>query len=367
MPKFLHSVVVQALFVFVCSALLATLFLSWDGFVDPDAFYHAKISQIIWENGPIQDFRWLDLTELATHPADLHLAFHLFVAPFTAVFGMFDGLRVASVLLAAACLTTFFLILRWLKLPSPILWTAFLATSPPLLLRLLLGKASPLAILLFLFGIAAAYLRKPWLVALATLAFALSHGGWIYLAGSVVLLAFGDVLFTWIVDGKPIREAVQKTLWKESLAGFAGAFIGLLIHPNFPQNILLSYTQVVRIGLGTPFQHVMLGNEWRPTEPGVLLSNYAPWIILMLLGFMGMAFAARLPLDKFRARLLVSLGWIFAVLLALTFKSRRNTEYLAPIVALWVAVLWSLVDIPRFRTQLAGMFVGRWKRVFLAS
>jgi hypothetical protein len=363
MPKFLHSVVVQALFVFVCSALLATFFLSWDGFVDPDAFYHAKISQIIWENGPIQDFRWLDLTELATHPADLHLAFHLFVAPFTAVFGMFDGLRIASVLLAAACLTTFFLILRWLKLPSPILWTAFLATSPPLLLRLLLGKASPLAILLFLFGIAAAYLRKPWLVALATLAFALSHGGWIYLAGSVVLLAFGDVLFTWIVDGKSIREAVQKTLWKESIAGFAGAFIGLLIHPNFPQNILLSYTQVVRIGLGTPFQHVMLGNEWRPTDPGVLLSNYAPWIILMLLGFMGMAFAARLPLDKFRARLLVSLGWIFAVLLALTFKSRRNTEYLAPIVALWVAVLWSLVDIPRFRTQLAGMFVGRWKRV----
>jgi hypothetical protein len=33
-----------------------------------------------------------------------------------------------------------------------------------------------------------------------------------------------------------------------------------------------------------------------------------------------------------------------AVLFALTLKSRRNTEYLAPVVALWCASLWSLVD-----------------------
>jgi hypothetical protein len=200
-------------------------------------------------------------------------------------------------------------------------------------------------------------------VAFAALGFALSHGGWIYLSGSIVLLAFGDFLFFRLIDGMSIRESIKKTLWLESLAGFLGAFVGLILHPNFPNNLALSYTQVITIGLGTPFQHVRLGNEWLPTSPGAMLSNYAPWIMLILLGLMGLTFAAKKPLDKDRARLLTSLGWILAVLVALTFKSRRNTEYLAPIVALWSATLWSLVDIKRLREIVVSAF-GNERSIF---
>lgn len=38
-----------------------------------------------------------------------------------------------------------------------------------------------------------------------------------------------------------------------------------------------------------------------------------------------------------------------AVLVALTFKSRRNVEYLVPALALWIPWIWSMIDVAAFR------------------
>lgn len=335
--------------VFAAATAWFALLIPWHGWNDPDAFYHATMARLIWQGGPLKSFPWLDLTLLGKYFADLHLGYHLFIAPFTALFGDLGGLRIATVVLTGLCVATFDACLAWLKIRRPLIWSILLGTSYSFVFRSLLGKATPLSLTLFLLGLAAAWKRRPWLIAVIAGLYALSYAGWIYLAGSIMLLAFGDVLYDHIIHGMGWKKTLIRSRWRECVAAWAGALIGLCLHPNFPNVFRLFWAQVVTIGLGTPYAHVILGNEWLPADPLGMFSNYAPFVILALVGLSGLLFARREPLDEDRARLLVSVGWIMAVLTALTLKSRRNTEYLAPVVALWCAILWSLVDARRLR------------------
>lgn len=337
--------------VFVAAATWLAFLLPWNGFADPDVFYHAKIAQLIWQNGPVHQFSWLDLTLLGTHFADLHFLFHVLLSPFVAVFGLFQGARILTVLLGGIFVAVFDTCLRWLKIRNAFLFTALLLLTQPFLTRLLLGKATPLALIWYVFGLTSLWKRCPWLVLLATLGFTLSHGGWLYLAGSCALVAFGDALYRHLVEDVSWKSAILEGHWRECALSFVGGGIGLIVHPNFPNDLLFSWTQVVTIGLGTPFQHVILGQEWLPSDPGAMFRSFAPWIVAMIVGLFGVLIAARKPLDQNRARFVASFGWVMAVLVALTLKSRRNAEYLAPVIAFWVASLWSLVDVGKMFDQ----------------
>lgn len=337
---------------FSLSAIWFSVLIPWNGFLDPDAYYHAKISWLLWQYGPIKAFPWLDLTLLGTHFADLHFGFHLFVGPFVYFFGLFNGVRLATIVLSAICVVVFDACIRWVGLRFSSVWTGFLLLSHGFVLRLLLGKATPLAVAIYLIGLASAWKRKPFFVAVAAFAYALSHGGWIYLAGSVALLAFGDVLYARLVQASSWKEAIRASLWRETISAWLGGILGMVLHPNFPAIFSFSWTQVVTIGLGTPFRHVVLGNEWLPPDLSGFFTTLAPWIIVGIAGAAGLLLAARRPLYHDHARLLTSLGWVLAVLVALTLKSRRNIEFLIPVLTFWCAALWSLVDVKRFREQL---------------
>ncbi len=343
--------------VFCASAAWFAFFIPWNGFLDPDVFYHATIARLLAMRGPIREFPWLDLTLLGTSYADLHFGFHLLLIPFVKVFGLLHGARIAAVCFAAGAITAFYATLGWLRMRLSVAWVVLLLVSQPFVLRLLLGKATPLAIALFLVGLAAAALRRPMFVALIAAAYALSHGGWVILAGSVAILACGDILFSRIVENASWREAVRNSSWREAVAACAGGGIGLLLHPNFPAVFRFAWAQVFIIGIGTPFQRVNLGNEWLPSDPTWLIISMAPWIIAMLLGCAGLVFAVR-PLPHpsrlpYLPRLVTSLGLIVAVLLALTLKSRRMIEFLIPATALWCAAIWSLVDVRKLFTAFA--------------
>jgi len=343
--------VFRPLSIFAVSSAWFSFLISWTGFIDPDAFYHAKASLLLWQHGPLMTFPWLDLTLFGTHFADLHFLFHVLIAPCIAFFGMNNGIRIATVLLSALFVTIFDACIRWLRVRWSIVWTTSLLFSFGLVLRLLLGKATPLALLWFIFGLTAAWKRRPWLVAFAAFGFALSHGGWLYLAFAVPLLLVGDVLFSRVVEEKPFVAALFGSLWKESVAGFVGGFVGLIVHPNVSGVFQMAWTQVVTIGLGTPFEHVNLGNEWLPADPGSLLATMAPWIIAALLGIPALAFAVRRPLDQACARRVVAFGFVLAAFVALTLKSQRVIEYLVPVSVLWCAALWSLVDAQKLRKE----------------
>jgi hypothetical protein len=333
---------------FVALCVWLSLIISWSSFSDPDVFYHAKMAQLMMVHGPIQQFPWLDLTLLGPHFADLHFLFHVMLIPFVSAFGLFVGGHVAAVVLSAVFFLAFYESLKALQIRWPLGWTILLALTYPLLVRIMLGKATPIALLLFVVGIVLFWKRRPWFVGFVTMLFALSHGGWPYLAGSCVLLACAEVVYAHVVLSQTWKQAIVSAPWKEVVASFVGAILGLIVHPNFPNDLIFSWTQVVVIGLGTPFQHVQLGNEWLPADPGSLAASFAPWLTALLLGLLGLFLAAKRPIDHSQARIVTAVGWILAVLVALTLKSRRNVEYLAPLLALWCASLWSLIDLDRF-------------------
>ncbi len=329
---------------FFFSLIGFSFFIPWHSFPDPDAFYHAHLAKLIWQDGPIHIFPWLNLTTLGTSFADHHFLFHVFESLFVAWIGEMMGARVVAILLCAALMSICLLCLRWLGIRYVKAWSVLLMCTSPLLFRLLLMKATPLALMWFIVGLTAAWKRKSWLVVLIAALFALSHGGWVFLVGSIGLLMTGDVLFRRIVDEQPWRLAFQSSLWRESLAGIAGAIIGIIVHPNFPQNISFLWVQIVKIGLGTPYAHVVLGSEWLPLSVTSLLARFAPWWMLILLSGYGLVVARREPLERNVARALIAFSFPLAACIALTFKSQRNVEYLAMALFLWVPWLWMLIE-----------------------
>ncbi len=351
-PKWLSPV---GLF-FFCVAWFS-LFLPWNGFVDPDAFYHARAALLFWQHGPLMSFPWLDLTSLGSNYADLHFLFHAISAPFVGWLGMMNGIRVVTVLLSAIFIVVFWACLRWLHIRWPMFWALTMLFSMGLDVRMMLGKATSLALIWFIFGLSATWKRRPWLVALATAGFALSHGGWPYLAGSVILFAIGEVVFDVVVKDVRLKQAMQRMPWREVLASFGGAAVGLALHPNRLSILPMAWTQIVTIGLGTPFQHVMLGMEWLPADFGSLVAACTPLAIFTILAASGLLFARRTDVDERAMRMVIGSGIVTAALFALTLKSRRNVEYLVPGLTLWVSTLWMQIDAPAFR-QVPKLFKG---------
>lgn len=353
----------KTLLVFLAGLAWFSCLISWSVFQDPDAFYHAHMALLMWQHGPLHAFPWLDLTTVGQSFADQHLLFHAIEAPFVAWLGWANGARVTTVLLSAIFLAACYACLSWLDVKRAGVWTLILVLTPPLIMRLMLGKATPLALTLFVIGLTAAWKRKPLVVALMAFLFALSHGGWAFLLGSIVLVCVGDFIHRRVVDEESWTAAVKHSLWRECLASACGAAFGLVVHPNFPANIYFLWVQVVKIGLGTPFQHVILGSEWLPSDAVSIIDSFVIWWIALIFACVGLAFASRKPLDRGRARAATAFAWPVAACLALTMKSRRNAEYLAPALALWIPWIWSLVDIKRLSAFMSRGFSERTRKI----
>ncbi len=351
--------------VFLCALFWFALFQTWGSFADPDAFYHAKTSALMAAQGPLHAFPWLDLTTLHTSYSDLHFVFHVVTIPFQWMFGMLWGAQVAAVVFAALFAFIFFLVARrygaaaWLA-------TALALGSSGLIVRLSLAKASPLALGWFVFGLWAATTRRPWLVAAATFGFALTHGGWIMLVGSVFLLCVGEVLYDLFVLGKGWKSWRGWNGWSV-VAASAGAALGTLVHPNFPENIRFLWVQVVKIGLMTPGR-VVLGQEWSPVGLGELVSGLAPVLVAGLTTAYLLLFVRKqTPPSQEVGRRIIGTGLVVAVFFALTIKSRRSIEYLVPVSVLWLSALWTLIDPAALKAEWMVWWRGRRRLVVLLS
>lgn len=355
----------QAALFFLVSVLGYLPALFGHGFADPDAFYHAKVSALLWQHGPLQTFPWLDLSLVGKAYADLHFLFHVFVAPFTVVFGLMDGLRIASLFLVVFLGSVFTFCLHQLQVRWPWMWALILVLFPPLCIRFSLGKASALAVLWLVFGIFAVLRRSPWLVGVALLGFSLSHGAWMVLFGSVVFLCFAQAFFASQLLDIPFWKGLYKHL---SLlgAGVIGALVGLVLHPNFPQNIRFTWIQLVTIGIGTPMDRVLMGKEWM--SPGVTEVVAACALVFILVGIF-VILLSHVGFHPSRERMvhILSLYSLSSVFFALVFLSIRSVEYFAPVFLFALALCFSELEVKdfwrRFRRLalfLCFLFLGVW-------
>lgn len=352
----------NAFFAFITAAAWFAFFLPWKGFNDPDAFYHAKITSLMMRQGALQRFPWLDLTSFDRGFTDHHYFFHVLSMPFERAFGMLLGSQIAAVVFAATFVAVFYVLLRNARVPFPWLFAFLLAMTPLEIVRLTLAKATPIALIWFILGLAAVAApnirmrSRLFLSGIAGFGFALSHGGWPILIACQLLFAFGETLFDRIVTERPWRTCFQRLSFAMAGCTLIGAVIGTILHPNFPTNISFLWIQIWKIAVVTPFHRVRLGNEWLPVSMGDLLASASMLLVLGLAVFYGLLVARRRPAVEARWRTAIAFGIPVAFLAALTFKSIRFAEYFFPTLAWWIASVAVNVDVRAYR-QWA---VARW-------
>ncbi|MDD5726661.1 MAG: hypothetical protein PHC53_04655 [Patescibacteria group bacterium] len=388
-PRTKNTLICSLLTIFL--AAWFSILMPWDKLPDPDAFYHATMAKLTWEQGPVTSFPWLDLTTLGSHFADQHFLLHVLQSPFVHFFGLAQGSRISSLLFAVLGLMGAAIVFYKLRLRPFWLWPLLLALSYPFSTRMVLGKASPLVVLLWLVGLATAITpRRPHsgrflpftryflLIFLVSLLFTLTHGGWIILPGSILLLIAGNVLFNKAIAGFDLKQSIKKVPWSALVASLAGVIVGVLLHPGRSELLSLLWLQVVKIGLIAPTYALPMGQEWNPTNIGALIAMISTFGVVLLLIVPGLIFArstsfplpggGKVPEGRIEGfpRLIISWSLLIAVLTALTLKSVRFVEYFLPALAIWTAALAQLVDWKKLFAWLS-LGGGRLSKILMPS
>ena len=347
--------------------LLAILGLAWfsllipkDLFPDPDALYHATMAKLTWEHGFVDELSWLDLTTLGEHFADQHYLLHLFQSPFIAWLGIQTGSRFTSVIFALIAVLGIAYIFYKLKLKPFWLWSILLMFTQPFCSRLVQGKASPLAILIWLIFSGSViwqlmnqnnqdkkYLSQKkislMIIFISGLVFSLTHGGWILLIITSLLLILGSIIFNTSFNKEKIFLSIKLSPWSSFLAVTGGVLTGVFLHPDRKDLFDFLWIQVIQIGLKTP-ANLHMGMEWSSATLTDAIGIFSVFGLILLLSIVGMVFAQKKPLPKNLMLPIISWGFVCASLLALSIKSVRFAEYLQPALALWVAMLAQFVD-----------------------
>lgn len=335
------------LLVFTMSTLFYTLCTAAPSFADPDSFYHLKVTELLMQQRhALTEFPWLTFTTLAQHYVDHHFLYHVALIPFVTIFGSFVGMKVATVVFAAAAVTAFYALLRYSHVRYSILWTILLVCSYGFSFRMGLSKAPSVA----LFTIFVGYLfliRNNWKgLLMLSFVFVWTYGGFIVLP----VIATLYTIIGFFTD-RPHWRMYRTNI----IAVVGGTIAGLLIHPSFPQHFIVYWQQVIQIGVVNYQNVVSVGSEWYPLTIQDFVAEYAIVIGLTLLALI--VFGATTPRQTVRSKTALVVYLLFFLA---TLKSRRYIEYTLPWA--YISIASSMHDagfldaLPQFfRTQFSRM------------
>jgi hypothetical protein len=310
-----------------CAALCAYFQFLTPYLPEEDGYFHIKFAWLLRHHGFFTDgFPWSYFSLWREGFSDGAVLFHLWLVPFT--FGdLAFGAKLATVLLGAFALSSFFAILTlnqvrhrfywfWvLLLGGGYFWWRVLVPRPQVLsLTILLwslhfllnGRRRAFAVMSFVypFSYVAAFLPQVFAVM-----------RWAYLK---------------VVERKSAGRIVLY-----GLAAYAGA---MLVHPYFPKNLEFFYVQnfyVMFLGL-TQKVNLFLANELNPLDTRQFVGGNLP-LIAHLLGLGFVLMHRRVALSE-RTRVLFP---IVVALVLLTCGSKRFLEYSVPVTTLFCAFLYT--------------------------
>ncbi len=319
----------------LCTAFF-TYIQSIPTFPDPDSFYHVEMSQLIPEQGVITQFPWLQFSVLKDSYTNQHFLYHVFLIPFTHVMDPIQGAKVAQVMLNTAFIVLFYWLLRRERVPGAFLFALLLLVTTSFMFRLNLVKAPVVSLLFLFFGIYCLYRYKYVALFFTAAAYVWAYGGFVVLliaSGAYALIA---VLQDWFRRGnhQPFsvvaRNSKELRMFGITLGGMVA---GILINPQFPENLLFYWRQLVAIGVVNYQNVISVGGEWYPYNI-VDLGRETLFITILLV------LCIALVVWKWRApsRKQLLSAFLFLLFLAFTLKSRRYVEYYVPTAALAVAM-----------------------------
>jgi len=291
---------------FVFLVILVVMQFTVQQIIGFDGYLHVKSAEIIKQEGFVKEFPWVANTILSDDYADIHVLFRIFLIPFT-FFGLEFGAKIAAVLFGAICFTVFYWFLLQNKIRFSFFWSLlYLFTAESLMYRFLLTRQMPLAIALLVLTIYFLQKRKYFFLSLTSFAFVLFYSGFIFQFFIIFLYLILGLVF------------LRKFDYKILLYSLAGLVLGLLVHPNFPNNVFMLYTQIFKVNLISNLYNA----EWRAWPFFEFVKNNVLVLFYFIITFFVLIKNKKITKNK-----------LFYLILALfflgfTLKSRRMQEYL---------------------------------------
>jgi hypothetical protein len=315
---------VFGLIFFATLPLFVALFFAFPVLHDTDSYYHLAIGRAYAEQGQLHELPWVRFSLLSEGFGDKELLFHWFLAPFAlGDLGTAGGRWALAVLnsAVAGALGTLSVaaIGRWGLLAVPLVWIGSLEFFG----RVIRLRPELLALLLLLAALAAAGTRRYRVLGALSFVFTLSYTAFHALLGLCGL---------WFLHQGWMRRRWD---WSLLLYPTLGTGLALLLHPNFPHNLVIWKVQSIDFFLWK--DRLDVGREIAAGSSADLLIPNLGWLLGMaVLVLSSHAVATRRGDDPMADRSLVA-AVVFAVLYLL---GRRFSIYAVPFATL--ALLFEL-------------------------
>lgn len=319
--------------------VVAFIFLLWlqadPTFADPDSFYHAKSALILRDEGVVEEFPWLQFTNLNEAYTNQHFLYHAFLIPFVTAFDPVVGVKIATILLAAGLILLSYLFLSSFRVRLAWLYPILLLVVTPFVFRISLAKAPSVSIMFLIAGIWLMMRGKHWWLFALSFAYVWAYGGFALILIAVGLWSglgilkdviekrkhtspdiSGHSIFYRVIHNKHVRTIV---------ATVSGVIAGVVINPYFPQNLSFIWSQLVKIGIVNYRDVIGVGNEWYSYKFIELISNTIFLTVIVLVA--AVLFVIFIKNQRQRSWFFILLTIFFFVL---TLKSKRYVEYYVP-------------------------------------
>jgi len=288
----------------------------------PDGYLHIRMAKFIQEYGLKYDFHWARYSTFAKNFADKDLLYHLLLIPF-AQFSkdIFVGAKLSAVFFAVLFLILFFIILRLYTLRQLVpLFLLALLISDRFFYLFCWPRQMILVVALTIFGIHFLIEQKSWPVFIITFLYCLMHVSGPYMLLYAVLTEAARYIHS--------RRFYLKSLLITGLAITAA----YLIHPNFPNNILVFYLNAIMVPIYSMKWGIELGAEFFPLSTREYLLSY-PFLVLAVVSIFMLAVFLR-PKATLRTQVLMLHSSLFFVF---SFLSQRYIAHSYPFILLSLA------------------------------
>ena len=351
------------IFFLICLALTATFVFSVQKIFDFDALYHFRHAFLYRAEGVFTSgFPYTSASLLSVLPGDLWYGFHLLLIPFTFIDSL-TGVRLATAVLSAAAISSFYWLLRRLSIRYPLFWTVILVfSSGDFFFRLFMARPHVLSLFLsFLFlGLSTSKRFWPLFIISALIA-------WLHLS-----LAWVPILISLTLSAVVLLSE-RRLLWLPSSAAVSGIIFGWLLRPHPLAAAKLAYVQIVDLFLikrqGIPLK---FGRELNTLLPSDATIQYLPLAVLiaaLVITTVYLLWRGRLlylsPLPLREITLTSTLLTVLFTLLAI-FAARRSADFVSGFAVLAAASLLTLLlSNPIYRLRIGAPLLPVIGGVFL--
>ena len=340
----------------------------------PDGFYHTKMALLIKESGIVKDFPWTQFTTYKNLFVDHHFGYHFLLLPFLSIPTPknFDALsaeidplikiKLASALFAALAILLIYWFLRRLKVKLPLLWVLSSFLIRNFLFRLSLSRSPALSLIILILGLYYIVRKKYLGIFLVSIFYVWTYGGWPLMLVMVILYCFATAIKKSVnKQSLPANRLTAQGVWQAGAINnqqfilffksffskinikllcicALGLITGLIVNPYFPKTFPFYWFQTVKIAILNYQNIIGVGAEWYPSEISNLLLDALPILIPYIISIAWFIFCIKKQKTK---------EWFFALLslffLAYTLKARRIIEYLAPIIIIFNALIFTQI------------------------